>query len=342
MFNKSVFTALLLSLFLTIGCGNSNKAEVNDLNTQIAEFQAQIVTLNQTLDALNNQNVDLSIQISDLKTLRDNLIASGNASDQEIIDLGNIITGLQQQQATELATITSLQEDLFAMKGRVFAYSADGTVSPDWTLVKTKTEQTGFIVLQQENYATHFAVDIRTWDPNTSAGQFLLDHIGNLPLSKDDDLNSEGIHYVSIVLDSGNLDANGNTIFIQTAPSQSPGGPYSFEAGVESQKDLEGLGQKIESIGIDYLRDSLVAEYGLSNERALKVSRLATSYKRINSKRALNAREKDLFTKELIGLSFEEASKTLVDEGYDALVEKASKINETSPEAIKVLINEIL
>ena len=48
-----------------------------------------------------------------------------------------------------------------------------------------------------------------------------------------------------------------------------------------------------------------------------------------------------MFTKELTGMSFDEAATEMVED-YDGLIEKAAELNETSPEAIKELINTIM
>ncbi len=115
----------------------------------------------------------------------------------------------------------------------------------------------------------------------------------------------------------------------------------AFSSEIDISKDLEKFGSKIEEIEIESLKDRLV-EYGLSDKRTQKVANLVIAYKKISSKRALNAREKNLFTRELLGISFADAAKILVEEGHEVLIEKASEINETSPEDIEELIKTIL
>ena len=112
----------------------------------------------------------------------------------------------------------------------------------------------------------------------------------------------------------------------------------TFEDSTSIEKDLEKIGSKIE---VNSLKDQLL-DYGFSDNKSIKIVRLANAFKSISSKRALTSREKDIFTKELTGLSFDKASSILVNEGYDALVEKASIVNGADPEAIKELINEVL
>lgn len=112
----------------------------------------------------------------------------------------------------------------------------------------------------------------------------------------------------------------------------------TFEDSTTIQKDLEKIGSSIE---VSSLKEQLL-DFGLSDKRSMKIARLANNFKSISSKRALTSREKDIFTKELTGLSFDKASSVLIDEGYDALVEKASEVNGADPEAIKELINKVL
>jgi len=115
----------------------------------------------------------------------------------------------------------------------------------------------------------------------------------------------------------------------------------TFEDSTNFNKDLEKIGSKIEDLEVEKAREMLV-NYGLSTVRAEKLGKLMVSYNKIKTKRALSGREKDFFTKELTGMSFDKASEMLVDEGYDALIDKASEVNGADPEAIKELLNEVM
>lgn len=118
-------------------------------------------------------------------------------------------------------------------------------------------------------------------------------------------------------------------------------GNYYFSENGAAKKDLEALGASIESAKIEDIKDNLY-NYGFSSERAEKLSRLLSSYRKIQNKRGLNERERNYFTNEVLGISFKEASEALVGDGLDSLIEKASEKNETDPEAIKELIEEIM
>ena len=108
---------------------------------------------------------------------------------------------------------------------------------------------------------------------------------------------------------------------------------FYFEESAEYKKDLESMAFDVES--------EMLVDFGLSEEKSIKIARLANHYSKLISKRALTAKEKDLFTKELTGLSFEKAAEMMVHD-YDGLIEKAAELNETSPEAIKELISEVM
>lgn len=117
-------------------------------------------------------------------------------------------------------------------------------------------------------------------------------------------------------------------------------GNYYFTEGRDSSKDLESIGYRIESTEVESVKENLLS-YGLSVERTEKLAKLFTSYQKISNKRALNASEKDVFTKELLGMSFDKAANKMV-ENYDGLIETAADKNGTSPEAVKELVNSFL
>jgi len=116
---------------------------------------------------------------------------------------------------------------------------------------------------------------------------------------------------------------------------------FYFSEDSDTSKDLESMGAKSEALEVADMEDTLI-NYGLSAERAETLGKLMTSYSKIKNKRGLTAREKDVFTKELTGLSFDKASEVLVDEGYDALIDRASEVNGADPEALKELLNQVL
>ena len=100
------------------------------------------------------------------------------------------------------------------------------------------------------------------------------------------------------------------------------------------------MGANVEKMQVNALKETLVS-YGLSEERTEKIAQLAVAYKKVSSQRALNGKEKDIFTKELLGLSFDQASKEMVED-YNGLISKAASKNGISPEAIKEIMGSVL
>ena len=115
---------------------------------------------------------------------------------------------------------------------------------------------------------------------------------------------------------------------------------FNFEESSSVEKDMEKIGAEMEAMEVAEMEEILI-NYGLSNERSEKLGKLMNFYRKIKTKRALNAKEKDIFTKELTGLSFDKAADQMVED-YDGLIDRAAELNETSPEAIKELINTIM
>jgi Collagen triple helix repeat (20 copies) len=115
---------------------------------------------------------------------------------------------------------------------------------------------------------------------------------------------------------------------------------FYYETENDSFKDVESMGSKIESAEVETVKENLL-QYGLSVERTEKLSKLLVSYKSISNKRALNASEKDVFTKELLGMTFDKAAKKMVED-YEGLMEAAADKNGTSPEAVKELVGAFL
>ena len=104
---------------------------------------------------------------------------------------------------------------------------------------------------------------------------------------------------------------------------------FYFSEDIDSTKDLETIAATVEAQDLE--------QYGLSTKTAKMVKTLAKTA----GKRALTAREKDMFAKELIGMSFDKAAEMMVED-YEGLIERAAELNETSPEVIKELINTIM
>jgi len=110
------------------------------------------------------------------------------------------------------------------------------------------------------------------------------------------------------------------------------------------KKDLESMGAEIEAVRFTDLAERLEANYGLSTERAMNVAKNISAYNKLTTKRALTSREHNFFAKELLGVNYKNARNAFLSgdkKDLDNLLETAAKTNETSPEQISAIINEV-
>lgn len=121
--------------------------------------------------------------------------------------------------------------------------------------------------------------------------------------------------------------------------------PFSLE--VVTTKDLEKIAAFNEREASEGYAYQLMENFGLSEARAQTISRQLISFRKLQGKRELTAREKDMFTKEILGFSFEKGKLALENymqgekEALDDLIVVAADKNETSPEHIKELFGEL-
>ncbi len=122
--------------------------------------------------------------------------------------------------------------------------------------------------------------------------------------------------------------------------------PFSYHAIII--KDLEMRGADREIAERSVIRDRMVTNFGLSYERAEEVSDLLYNYQKVQRKRSLTLRERNILTQGLLGIKYTTAKKALEDhiggnsQSFDDLVEKAADINGITPEHVQDLISETL
>jgi hypothetical protein len=121
--------------------------------------------------------------------------------------------------------------------------------------------------------------------------------------------------------------------------------PFSLE--VVTIKDLEKIAAFDEREASQSYAYQLMENFGLSESRAQTISRHLISFRKLNTQRELTSREKDIFTKEVLGFGYEKGKAALENyiqgekEALDDLIEVAASRNETSPEHIKELFGEL-
>jgi len=121
-------------------------------------------------------------------------------------------------------------------------------------------------------------------------------------------------------------------------------GVYYMEGGRAAVKDLERIGSEMEAIETEELKDRLVIDYGLSQERADKVARMSSVLQKIGNKRSLTKKELNKATKELLGFNYEDGVNALNEGGdtFENLLEVAAEKNGTSPEAVQEILQDYL
>lgn len=116
-----------------------------------------------------------------------------------------------------------------------------------------------------------------------------------------------------------------------------------FAVSNSSTKDLESMGAKWETMISEEIGEKLVADYGLSEERAQKVARTINAYQRLSSKRSLTKSEQNAYTQELLGVDYKKAEDAFKGGGdFDQLMDRAAEKNGTSPEQVSAIIREMI
>ena len=122
----------------------------------------------------------------------------------------------------------------------------------------------------------------------------------------------------------------------------------TFSEDKGKAKDLEKLGAVKEAFATKKVKELLNFDYGLSEKRSESVAKLVVNWKKVSNNRAMTSADADAFTEKLIGVNINEATEAYKSslEGdsasLDSLIEKAADVNETSPENMKELFNNLV
>jgi hypothetical protein len=125
-------------------------------------------------------------------------------------------------------------------------------------------------------------------------------------------------------------------------------GEYVFETSIDKFKDLEKMGALKEAFKVSELGKKLSSEYGLSEERGIKIAKMTSEWNKVGKRRELTASDADSFSKELIGINLNDAleafkkSSTGDQDAMSNLVDAAANANGTSPEHMNALISDLL
>ncbi|MBF0360040.1 MAG: hypothetical protein HQK49_03475 [Oligoflexia bacterium] len=182
--------------------------------------------------------------------------------------------------------------------------------------------KTGYIDL------VHYrAYDLSKYDPNMSAEDY-LHKLGA------EDLGF-GLQNVMMISEERNLYYHEETGMI-------------FEETTTVGKDLEKIGHFIEQYQINMVTDTLVAEFGLSETRAVDLSRFIYNWKKTSDRRSMTAKDVDNAFKKLLGTDMLKAMRAYKhkiageNREWNDLISKAAQINGITPEHFNKIAEEVL
>ncbi len=126
------------------------------------------------------------------------------------------------------------------------------------------------------------------------------------------------------------------------------GGGFRFDNTSAQSKDLETIAALKEEVAEKFMSHKLQSEFSLSANRASELAKLAGRYQKLENSRELTASEKDTFALSALGVSMTQVEAALKskaegnDSRFNALMETAAKVNNTTPEQIGQFFNEMV
>lgn len=121
-----------------------------------------------------------------------------------------------------------------------------------------------------------------------------------------------------------------------------------FEETDVQIKDLEQIAAMEEKEDFENLVTDLEERYGFSETRSTRVATLVQNWEKINSSRSMTTKDQDILLGKLTGSSVEKWKKALNSsdsprgENLDDLIERASKVNDVSPEHFREIMIDYL
>jgi hypothetical protein len=200
--------------------------------------------------------------------------------------------------------------------------------SSTYTMVKFGKDNANYIVIQYGT--TYAAVDISQYTTGTSAFTYIYSGVGVY-----DHLTANA---------DGTFSCNAGTCNGVAGPTSST---MVFEKTSGSAKDMDKAAALAESFQVEQTAANLSAEFGLSEERSLKVAKLAASWEKLSKSRALTNADADAFSYELTGVSIddmENAEKAMMSGSMtelNSVIAKAAEVNGTSSENMSAIMMKL-
>ena len=148
------------------------------------------------------------------------------------------------------------------------------------------------------------------------------------------------------------LTDNGNGTYSCTGTChQSGNGPSSttmtFEKTEASTKDMEKVAAIAEAYQVETMASNIAAQFGLSDDRSIKIAQLAASWNKLSKTRALTNSDADAFSQELAGVSITDmnnAEQAMADGNtvpLNSILMKAAEVNGTTPENMSTIMMKL-
>ena len=131
-----------------------------------------------------------------------------------------------------------------------------------------------------------------------------------------------------------------------TTTSYYDGGGFTFAENSAQNKDLDAIASSAESANNAALTNSIVAQYGLSEDRAESLASLAVNYAQLQDSRRLTDADKEVFSQKALNVSFADLQNayTASTQGnanqYNTIIGQAAQFNGLSPEKARDLIDQ--
>ena len=120
-----------------------------------------------------------------------------------------------------------------------------------------------------------------------------------------------------------------------------------FEKSIDTIKDLDKAAAFVEAYQVETMAANLASEFGLSDERSLKVAKLASSWDKLSKTRALTNADAEAFSQELTGASIsdmENAEKAMTAGSLapmNSVLAKAAEVNGTTSENMSAIMMKL-
>jgi uncharacterized lipoprotein YehR (DUF1307 family) len=126
------------------------------------------------------------------------------------------------------------------------------------------------------------------------------------------------------------------------------GGGFRFDNTSAQSKDLETFAALQEEAAEKFMSFKLASEFSLSSNRADELAKLANRYQKLENSRELTDSEKDKFAMDALGVSMAQVEVAMKkkaegsESAYQAMLQSAAKVNNTTPEQIGKFFNEMV